>query len=253
MEHILILGIVNLLASTLSGAAGGGAGLISGVPLLILLGLSPAQAVATTRFGGFGISLGASSRFFREKMTDRKTVIIFAIMGAIGGLLGSLGLLHFKDEAEILQRLMGLIILFVGVPSLYVQRMGLKAMPRPKWMKALGYILLMITIVLVAALASGIASLQMIILVYCFGMTALVASATRRLMQLVTATVSLAVFIPSGLVDFPLAITALVTSFVGGFVGAHIAIKKGDKFVLNLFAVVSALMALQLIFGQVSK
>jgi uncharacterized membrane protein YfcA len=237
----------------LSGAAGGGGGIVSGVPLLILLGLPPAQAVATARFGGFGISLGASSRFFREKITDRRTVIIFSIIGAICALIGSFGLLHFKDQAELLQRVMGLIILFVAVPSMYINRLGIKSEAKSGWTKIVGFIFLSIATVLGAAFASGIGMLQMVILLYFFGMTALVASATRRYMQLVIATVSLAVYIPSGLVDFPLAITALVSSFVGGFAGAHIAIRRGDKFVLNLFAVVSVLLALQLIFGQVSK
>jgi uncharacterized membrane protein YfcA len=252
VKNIFILGVVNLLASMLSGAAGGGAGFISGTPLLILLGLSPAQAIATTRFGGLGISLGASSRFYKEKITDKRTVIIFSIMGVVGGLTGSLGLLHFQDKAELLQRLMGLVILLIGVPSLYVRKMGLRPEHKSRRMKALGYVFLMISTIMVAALASGLGSLQAIVLLYFFGMTALVASATRRILQLSVATVSLIVFIPSGLIDFPLAITALVTSFVGGFIGAHIAIKKGDKFVLNLFAVVSVLLALELIFGQVS-
>ena len=57
----------NFIVAILSGAAGGGGGLII-TPLMVLLGLTPAEAVGTGKFGGFGISLGASSRFFREKI-----------------------------------------------------------------------------------------------------------------------------------------------------------------------------------------
>jgi uncharacterized membrane protein YfcA len=223
------------------------------VPLLIILGLNPAQAVATARFGGFGISLGASLRFFREKITDRRTVVIFSLIGAVCALIGSFGLLHFKDQAALLQRVMGLLILFVAVPSMYINRLGIKPEIKPRWLKIVGLVFLAVATILGAAFASGIGMLQMVILLYFFGMTALVASATRRYMQFVIAAVSLAVYIPSGLVDYSFAITALVTSFVGGFAGAHIAVKKGDKFVLNLFAVISVLLALQLIFGEVSK
>jgi len=250
LKHLIILGVVNLLAATLSGASGGGAGFISGVPLLILLGLSPAQAVATTRFGGLGISLGASSRFFREKYTDKRAVAIFSVIAVIGSIIGSLALLRFKDHAHALQTFIGLLILLVGVPSLYIRRVGLKSRAPSFTMCAIGYILLVITTITSAAIATGIGSLQTLILIYFFGMTALKASATRRLIQLVIAVASLAIYLPSGLIDFPLAITALVTSFIGGFLGAHIAIKKGDKFVINLFAVVSALLALQLLFGR---
>ena len=81
-------------------------------------------------------------------------------------------------------------------------------------------------------------------------MTALVASATRRFMQLTVSTISLLIYILTGLVDYRFGIVSLVTAVGGSFIGAHIAIRKGNKFVVNLFAVVSALLALQLIFGR---
>jgi len=80
-------------------------------------------------------------------------------------------------------------------------------------------------------------------------MTALTASATRRLTQLTVAAVGLTVYIAAGLVDYRFGLVGFITSLVGGFIGAHIAIKRGNKFVINLLAVTSILLALQLIFG----
>jgi uncharacterized membrane protein YfcA len=248
MKELIIFGAVNLLAAILSGASGGGGGLIS-TPLLVILGLSPAQAIATAKFGGFGISLGASSRFFREKITDGKTVAIFAAAGAVGALIGSLTLVHFSGNAEVLQKLMGYVLLMVGVPMLYLRRLGLHPRPRPLWFKVIGGILIFVTIMLQAALSSGTASAQTLIFISFFGMRALVASATKRAMQLAVASVSLTVFIIAGLVDYKFGAVALVTSWVGGFIGTHIAIKKGDGFVVNLFAVTTILLALELILG----
>jgi uncharacterized membrane protein YfcA len=51
------------------------------------------------------------------------------------------------------------------------------------------------------------------------------------------------------LVDYGFGLTALGASTVGGYIGAHIAVKKGNKFVINLFAIVSVLLAIQLLFG----
>lgn len=76
----------------------------------------------------------------------------------------------------------------------------------------------------------------MTVLISCFGMTALVASATRRAMQLTVASVSLVVFIAAGLIDYRYGLTGLATGLVGGYIGAHIAVKKGNKFIINLFA-----------------
>lgn len=132
MDHtVIIYGVLNFIAAILSGASGSGGSLISGAPLLTLLGIPPAQAIATARFGGFGLSLGASGRFFREKITDKRAVIIFSIIGLISGLIGSSALVHFSNKTEILQKLIGLVILVIGIPTMYIRSMGLEFRQRP--------------------------------------------------------------------------------------------------------------------------
>lgn len=240
--------MINFIAAILSGASGGGSGIIS-TPLMVLLGLPPATAIATAKFGGFGMSLGSSSRFFKEKMTDKRTVIIFSAVGGIAAAIGSLLLVQFSSHSDQLQKIMGITILLVGIPMLYIRNAGLVPKDRPLWLKSIGILLLGIGVMLQVALGSGIGSLQLIVLISCFGMTALVASATRRFMQLTVASVSLIIFMISGLVDYQYGMVVFVTALSGGYIGTHIAIKKGNKFVVNLFAAISALMALQLILG----
>jgi len=122
----------------LSGASGGAGGMIA-TPFMVLLGLTPAQAIATAKFSGFGVSAGASSRFFKEKLTDKKTVIIFSIIGAIAALAGSLTLVHFRDQSDIIQRIMGIAILAIGVPMLYIRNLGQITKHPPTWLKAVGF------------------------------------------------------------------------------------------------------------------
>ena len=248
MADLLIFALVNLLAAGLSGAAGGGGGLIS-VPFMVILGLSPATAIATAKFGGFGISAGSSARFFREKITTRRTIVLFSLVAALGAVTGSLLLVRYSGAEQALEKIMGYMILFLGIPLLYARNMGLETKEKSTLMKTIGVILLAAGIMLQAALGAGVGSLQLIVLMGFFGMTALTASATRRAIQLVVATISLFVFIVAGLVDYKFGLVGLVTSFVGGYLGAHIAVKKGNKFIVNIFAVTSAVLALQLIFG----
>ena len=246
MIELVIFGMVNLAAAALSGAAGGGGGLIS-TPVLVLLGLSPSTAIATAKFGGFGLSAGSSLRFYREKITDKRTVIIFSILSAIAAFTGSLFLVRYSGYEAELQKILGYLILIVGIPLLYSRNMGLELKHRYVASRAAGTVILFFAMMMQAALGAGIGSLQMVILMGFFGMTALTASATRRSIQLVVASISLIIFIIAGLVDYSFGIVGLVSSFAGGYLGAHIAIKKGNKFILNIFAVTSALLALQLI------
>ncbi len=248
MENLILFAVVNLLAATLSGAAGGGGGLIS-TPFMVLLGLSPATAIATAKFGGLGLSSGTSLRFFKEHITNRRAVIIFSIFGGVGALAGSLLLTHFSDQEELLEKLMGGIILFAGIPLLYVKGMGLKTTNPPRYLQIIGLGLLAVSVLFQAALSAGIGSLQLVVFMGCFGMTALTASATRRAMQLTVAIISLLVYIIAGLVDYKFGAVSFITSLTGGYLGAHIAVKKGNKFIINVFAITSALLALQLLLG----
>lgn len=248
MIELIIFGVVNFIAAVFSGASGG-AGAIVSAPLMVALGLSPAQAIATMKFGGLGISIGALGRFSKEQLTDRRTVIIFSIIGAIAAVIGSLTLNHFSDNTEQLQKLMGLAILVVAIPLLYLKDAGLKPQPRARWVKIACLPLLFLGVFMQVALGSGIGSLQMVLLISGYGMTALVASATRRAMQLVVSIVALAIFLATDLIDYQFGAVAFFSALTGGYIGAHIALKKGNKFVLNVFALFSALLALQLLLS----
>jgi len=249
MKHLLIYVVVNLLASTLSGAAGGGAALI-GIPTLLLLGLTPTAAIASSKFSGLGLSTGSSIRFYREKLADRRLTIMLSLISAGGAIIGSLALIKLSSHELLLQRIMGLAILIVGIPTLYAKHLGvgLETKNRSLWVRTVGFCLVVISVIFQAALSAGLGSLQLIVMMVCFGMTALVANATRRFMQLTVAVISLTVFISAGLVNYEYGIAALLTSLAGGFIGAHIAVKKGNKFVINLFAITSAILALQLLW-----
>lgn len=247
-KNLLLFSIINFFVAILSGASGGGGGLIS-TPLLVILGLSPATAIATAKFGGLGISAGTSARFYKEKYTDTELVLKLSILATVAAIIGSLILLKNADNSELLQKLMGYVILIVGIPLLYFRNMGHQSVIKSKYSIYLGYVLMFVFIILQVLLGSGIASMQMMILMGLFGMTALTASATRRAMQLIVAIISLAIFIAGGIIDYKFGIAAFVSSLLGGFVGAHIAIKKGNKFVVNMFALISAVLALELILG----
>jgi uncharacterized membrane protein YfcA len=243
---LILFGFINILASALSGATGGGGGLIT-TPLLVAMGVPPSTAIATAKFSGLGISSGASLRFFKEKITDPRTVIIFSILSGMGAIAGSLLLVHLTHYEHFLEKAMAVVILILGIPLLYMKNLGLKTKTTTEAAKIVGSFLLALGVLLQVVLSSGIGSLQLIVLMSFFGMTALTASATRRAMQLTVAVISLGVFIVSGIVDYKIGIVSLVTAALGGYIGAHVAIKKGNKFVVNLFAIISALLALQLL------
>ena len=140
-KQLLIFSLINFVSAILSGASGGGGGLIT-TPLMVVLGLTPATAIATAKFGGLGISAGTSFHFYKEKITDRNTLIKLSILAAIASIAGSLILLKIADNAELLQKLMGYVILIVGIPMLYARNMGITSRIKKKKNILMGNILM---------------------------------------------------------------------------------------------------------------
>ena len=81
-----------------------------------------------------------------------------------------------------------------------------------------------------------------------FGLTMVEVAATGKIPWLLTSLVVLVTFIRAGVVHYGYGITLFVGMLVGGYLGAHWAVKKGDVWVKRAFAVFVIISAMQLIF-----
>jgi uncharacterized membrane protein YfcA len=245
MIELVIFGIVNIFIMTLSGIAGGGAGLFT-APFLIFLGINPLTAIATSKITGLGASLGAGAKYHHAKILDLKSQTIFIFIGGTGAIIGSSALVKFSSQEELIQKLLGYVILLIGIPLLFSRNLGLVTKAKSRLSRSTGFIMLFIISVTGAAL-SGITTAYLIVFMLFFGMTAIDAAIAKRAAQLVAQSISLVIFAFAGFIDYKFGIIALITSIIGSYIGAHIAIKKGNKFVVSIFAASSAVLALYLI------
>lgn len=244
----LALSLVAFLASVMSGMSGGAGGMIS-VPAAIYLGFPPAQVLASMKFGGLGISLGSFIRFRKEEgLLNKKLVLILSIFAGLSALVGSLILVKIQTDTDLIEKAVGWVILAV-IPFIVFKNKFKKnnKIKNSKPKSLVGYVLISILVTLQSAMGSGVGFLQYLVLNKFLGMRPLVASATRRTMQLVVAVVALSVYIGTGLVDYKLGLILLVANYLGGYVGSHIAVKKGDDFIEKTVIVISLIMALSLI------
>jgi uncharacterized membrane protein YfcA len=78
---------VTFLASVLSGMSGGGGSIIL-TPFYIFIGLTPQQAVATNKFGSFGVNAGSiwafKARFLEHKKLSLVVIMIAVVPGQPG-------------------------------------------------------------------------------------------------------------------------------------------------------------------------
>jgi uncharacterized membrane protein YfcA len=226
-----------LVASILSGIAGAGGGFIM-TPLLIFLGFTPAQAVSTGKINGLAVTLGSLTGMRSQHGTlSRRKVVPVLVPFVIRGL-----------ESQVYRILLGLILLLM-IPVMVLKKIGIKPHQPSTAQKVGGGVLLTLALFLQGAFAGGLGTLVNVVLMGMLGMTATEANLTKRWSQLIlNVTVALGV-VASGLIVWPLTLVAVPTTLIGGYIGGHLAVRRGNQFVLNVMIGLMVVSALALIFG----
>ena len=228
-------------ASILSSISGGGGGFIM-TPFLILIGMSPAQAVATGKFGGIGTTFGSIGAFrgkgFIQTGLVWPLIIITIVTSAIAGLTIP------QINADLFQKIIG-VLLIILVPTLFIKKQTAHFSTRSKkslWLLYAGYGVLSL---MQATFGTGLATFVTLLLMLGFGLTPLQANATKRVVQGVQAVLVGVITALQGLVFFAFAVAAMFGAIVGSYVGSRIAIRGGDKLVkifLAGFMVISGII-----------
>lgn len=242
---LFILVLVVGIASGFVGSMVGGGGLIS-IPFLIFLGFPPQIAIATDRMGVVGLSLGAIPKFWKEKRILWKYVPLFVAISLIGAYLGANILLSV--DQKILSRLVG-IILLAFLPLLFIKRdIGLRRIREAKSKKLVGYLIYFLIMIFAGFFGGGAGTLVFYTLMLFFGFTVIEASATGIVPWLPLSLLSLSIFALNGIVDYRNGIVLFVGMAVGGHLGASTAIKKGNRWIKNLFGIVVIISGIKLLF-----
>ncbi|MDB5178240.1 MAG: rane protein of unknown function [Patescibacteria group bacterium] len=244
------LGIYAVMAtgmSVFSGIAGGGGGFVM-TPLLIFLGLSPAQAVSTGKIGGLAVTIGSLGGMRAEHgRLSRRRVVPVMILALVVGLLVPFVIRSLESEAY--RVLLGIILLLM-IPVLIVKKVGIEPHQPKLWQRYAGGALLTLALFLQGVFSGGLGTLVNVVLMGMLGMTATEANMTKRWSQLIlNITVVLGVLL-SHLIVWPIVAVGVPANLVGGYLGGKLAIKRGNRFVMNVMIILMVTSALALIFGM---
>lgn len=240
-----IYATVSLIMNTFSGIVGGGGSLIM-TPLLMALGLSPAQAVATGKISGLAQTTGSLHGLRKVKTSSKKRMIGIAIMALIIGLIAPFFIRGLDSD---FYRIAIGVLLLLMIPVLIYKKVGLHTLETTLLRRRIGYFCLAGALALQAVFAAGMGMLVPIVLMSLLGMTALEANVTKRWANLVTGVVIAIGVIVSGLVVWQFAAVGLFTAFAGASIGSRIAVKKGNSFVMTIMIGLIFVSAVWLIFG----
>jgi len=90
-----------------------------------------------------------------------------------------------------------------------------------------------------------------VLCVVCFGLTMMESIAVTKPVNLLSCAAASVVFFAGGLIDMRIGVPLAGANLVGGWLGAHAALKGGDRFVRALFLLTVAALAIKLVVWDV--
>lgn len=249
MAEQLLIFIISLVANLFSALSGGGAGLIQ-LPALIFLGLPFGLALATHKVATIALGLGATARHLKENRIERDFALVMLISGVPGVILGARFILQVPDEVA--KMALGLLTMGLGIYSFFSPNLGqtyqLKNRNRNGYI--IGGLVLFGIGILNGSLTSGTGLFVTIWLIRWFGFDYKLAVAYTLIFVGLFWNASGALTLGLlGDIHWLWIPALLLGSFIGGYLGAHLSIVKGNKLIKRSFEVVTLLIGLKLVFG----
>jgi uncharacterized protein len=243
LMEIVVVALLGLVAGFISALSTGG-GLIT-LPALLLLGLSPVSAIATSRFGAVSAALSSTYRYYKGRAIAWQYMPYFLALAVVAGVIGPHILLTLNQN--LVEKGVSLLLLSM-LPLLFLQKeVGAKTPGHTRERRGVGLCLIFVVLLYMTMFGPGSGILGVYVLVYMFGMGVVEATATCTVMALVGSSVALVSYIMSGSVVFHLAIPLAIGAFIGGYLGANTALKKGSTWVKWLLAIVIIISSLKLL------
>ncbi len=245
----LLLFLVSLIANVFSAFSGGGAGLIQ-LPALIFLGLPFAVALATHKVASVALGAGATVRHLRESSLERRFTLFVLGAGLPGVVLGASVILQVPGRtAEVA---LGVLTTGLGAYSWLKADLGQVYAPAHRDARGLviGASALFAIGVLNGSLTSGTGLFVTLWLVRWFGLD------YRRAVAYTLVLVGLfwngAGALTLGLlgeIRWAWLPALLLGSLLGGYMGAHLSIVKGNRWIKRGFELLTLGVGVKLIVG----
>jgi len=247
-----LLFIISLVANLFSALAGGGAGLLQ-LPALLFLGLPFGVALATHKVASVFLGLGATLRHLKSSTFDWRFSAYILATGLPGVVLGASIILQVDEQLS--QFLLGVLTLGLGVYSWFKPELGQTESINNRHLKGLviGGLVLFFIGGLNGSLTSGTGLFVTIWLVRWFGLDYKTAVGYTLILVGIFWNGSGAVTLGLlGDIEWSWLPALILGSLIGGYLGAHLAIVKGNRLVKRSFEVITILVGLSLIAKAVA-
>ncbi|HEX9241830.1 MAG TPA: TSUP family transporter [Anaeromyxobacter sp.] len=244
LPSIALLVLVALVAGTIDAIAGGG-GLVT-LPVLLAAGLPPHLALGTNKGQSVFGSFAALVRYSRAGLVDPGRAKLTFPLGAAGSLAGAALVLAVPPGAlrPVVLVLLACAALFMGLRRGSPVR--LEDAPPPRH----GLILAAGAAALIGAydgfFGPGTGTFLIVAFVALLGLGVSHASAEAKVVNFASNLAALVLFAARGTVLWRVALPMAAAQLAGGWLGAHLAVRRGDALVRRVVVGVALALAAKL-------
>jgi uncharacterized membrane protein YfcA len=240
---LLALGLVGVVAGFVDAIAGGG-GLIA-VPALLTAGLPPVAAFATNKVQSAVGTTIAAATYWRRGFVDLRAIGPAVVTTFIGAWLGALAVKQV--DTTVLGYVVPVALICIAVYFTFAPRLT-DADSHAR----LEFALFVPVMGLVVGfydglLGPGTGSFLTLGFILLFGVGVTRAAANTKFVNLASNAGALALYIPSGAVIWPDALSMALGQLVGGYLGALTGIRFGARLIKPLVVVISIALAVRLL------
>lgn len=253
---ILICPLI-FIASVIDAVVGSGS--IISVPTYLVAGLPVHYAYGTQKFVSFWGTLVSAIRYIKNKKYEFKLVIIFSILCMIGTFMGS-KLMLCIDDIYLRYIVIFLILLYFifSIVKKYLKfnKQEIKNENKvknvsPSKRLILSFIFGIIIGLYGGTIGIGLTTILILIFIKIFNINQVKASGNARIITCSLNLVAMVTFLIEKKIIFTIAIPETISSMLGNYVGAGLAMKKSDKIMRPLLKIIFIILFVELIIETI--
>ncbi|MGB3704083.1 MAG: TSUP family transporter [Castellaniella sp.] len=239
----VLLFFVALLAGVVDAIAGGG-GLIT-IPALLAAGLPPGVAIATNKVGGVAAATAATLHFLRMRQIDLKRSRWMMLGAFLGSLAGGIALTRI--DSGVLRQVIPFLLIGFALYFLLSPRVG--AEDRAQRIAPALYAAAVAPLIgfYDGFFGPGTGTFLAISCVTLLGFNLLKATAHAKLLNLCSNSAALVFFALHGNIAWAFGLPILAGQWIGGTIGARLAVTRGHKLIRVLMVVMALIVSVKML------
>lgn len=251
--EVILMSIAAFAAGFIDAVVGGGGLIQIPVGLILLPGVPVATIIGTTKIPSFCGTSIAAYKYSRQVKVHYKNLAIMAVIAGLSAFVGSKVLTVVSND--FMKPFLLVVLTCIAIYTYTKKNFGVHSEKDHTEAEHRIYICI-ISLVLGfydGFIGPGTGSFLILAFITLLGFDFLKASATAKFVNLATNVGSIIMFASSGRILYHIAIPMAVCNAIGGYVGAHFAILRGNAFIRVFFLCVVGATILRFAWDVIGK